>query len=157
MGRWDTLYLSGSSATLGLVPDPASSSQRVFNVPILAQSDSVLRGAKSSSICSSRSPPRHLHDLSRAASLPATFRERSTEGHSSLVVRSIESEHPAVFLGRWAPSPFPLALTHSHELGFVPHSDWPPQTVSLLKLRQMYFTRRNGIGQQSIANCTTRC
>lgn len=41
-----------------------------------------------------------------------------------------------------------IQLTHRHELGFVPHPEWPPQTLSLWELRQMYFTRRNGAARQ---------
>jgi hypothetical protein len=36
----------------------------------------------------------------------------------------------------------------SHEFGFVPKAEWPPQVFTLWDLRQMYFTRRNGPGRR---------
>lgn len=47
-----------------------------------------------------------------------------------------------------APCILPRSLTHRHLLGFVPQSEWPPQTMSLSDLRRMYFTRRNGAARQ---------
>lgn len=43
---------------------------------------------------------------------------------------------------------FHIFLTHRHEIGFVPKSEWPPQLCTLWDLRQMYFTRRNGISRR---------
>lgn len=43
---------------------------------------------------------------------------------------------------------FDRQLTHRHELGFVPQSEWPLQSMSLWDLRSMYFTRRNGAARQ---------
>ncbi|OHT06831.1 hypothetical protein TRFO_25078 [Tritrichomonas foetus] len=42
----------------------------------------------------------------------------------------------------------PFSLTHRHELGFVPQSEWPPQNMSLNELKGLYFTRRNGAARQ---------
>ena len=39
-------------------------------------------------------------------------------------------------------------LTHRHNLGFVPASEWAPQAVSLSQLRKDYFTRKNGAARQ---------
>lgn len=39
-------------------------------------------------------------------------------------------------------------IIRPHELGFVPKSEWPPQVLTLWDLRQMYFTRRNGVGRR---------
>jgi hypothetical protein len=40
------------------------------------------------------------------------------------------------------------AVLRPVDLGFLPKSEWVPDQLSLLDLRQMYFTRRNGIARQ---------
>jgi hypothetical protein len=40
------------------------------------------------------------------------------------------------------------AILRLVDLGFLPKAEWTPDQVSLRDLRQMYFTRRNGIARQ---------
>jgi hypothetical protein len=40
------------------------------------------------------------------------------------------------------------ALLRPVDLGFLPKSEWMPAQLSLWDLRQMYFTRRNGLARQ---------
>jgi len=41
-----------------------------------------------------------------------------------------------------------LLLTHRHELGFIPETEWSSQSQSLSELQQNFFIRRNGNGQR---------